>query len=187
MLYLPKVQAAVAFAPLSCAFGQAMYVHALPTLILGGSADELVPFDTIATREQLWGPSPLEVGKLVGGTHVGFTNIDNTADSGNADQLGCTFVQNALGGSPSTLSYIQTLADELNAGTDGGIGDISGCGNVCAESFTQTMHAARQLELQKAATLAQFESVLRGKKDAAAYLATAFDALNDDVEVPRVR
>lgn len=115
-------------APLSCAFGEAMYVYSIPTLIVSGGSDELVPFDTIATRPQVWAPGPLEVAKLVGGTHVGF-------------------------------------------------------GAICATQYTQTMRASRQVELSKAAALAQFESVLRGNQSAAAYLATAFAAQNDDVVV----
>jgi len=185
VLNLPKIRAAVAYAPFSCAFAQGMFVHAVPTLILGGSADELVPFDGIATREQAWAPPPLQVAKLVGGTHVGFTNIE-IPDAGNSDQIGCGAVTAALGGSSTSVPYAQTLADDLNAGTNGGVA-ANDCGTVCGQTFTQTMHADRQLELQKAATLAHFEAVLRGKKDAAAYLATSFDEGNDDVEVTRAR
>ncbi len=47
------------------------------------------------------------------------------------------------------------------------------------------MTGARLIELTKAATLAKFESVLHGRKDAEAYLESSFDAENDDLVVTR--
>ena len=44
------------------------------------------------------------------------------------------------------------------------------------------MSAERQTELEKAATLAQFESVLRGRRDAQGYLDTVLGA-NPDVRL----
>jgi predicted dienelactone hydrolase len=186
VLHLPDVQAAVAFAPLSCAFGEAMYVRAVPTLILSGGSDMLVPFDTISARPQEWAPAPLQVANLVGGTHTGFLGIDNP-DANNTDELGCSAVQSAIGGSTFDPSAVQPLITQLDAGTNGNIADVAGCGPVCATQYTQTMRGPRQLELTKAATLAHFEAVLRGRADAAAYLTTSLDAQNSDVDVTRLR
>jgi predicted dienelactone hydrolase len=186
VLHLDKPKAAVAFAPLSCPFGQAMYVHAVPTLILSGSSDELVPFDTIATRPQAWAPPPLQVGKLVGGTHMGFVGTD-FGDAGNSDEFACGIVANMIAGATADPATLQPTIDALNAGTDAGIANLSACGAVCPTKYVQTMSSTRQIELTKAAALAHFEAVLRGKNDNAAYLATSFDADNDDVEVTRAR
>lgn len=184
-LHLDGIQAAVAYAPAAFFFGPALYVHALPTLILNGSADELVPFDTIVSGPQEYAPPPLRVAKVVGGTHVGFMGLDlHPPDGGNSDQIGCDSVQGAVGTNVDPATY-QELVDQLTDGADGGAVNSSLSTTVCATKYPQTMSGERQLELTKAATLAHFEAILRGRKDAAAYLSRSFDADNDDIEVTR--
>lgn len=189
-LHLPDVQAAVAFAPASFFFGPALYVHALPTLIMNGSSDELVTFDSIVAGPQAYAPAPLQVAKVIGGTHVGFMGIDlKPPDGGNSDQLGCSAVQGALGTTVDVAAY-QDLAAQLIDGADGGaviIPSAEAGVSVCATKYAQTMSGDRQLELTKAGTLAHFEAIIRGRKDAAAYLQTSFDDQNDDIEVTRAR
>lgn len=186
-LYLPKAQAAVAYAPAAFFFGPALYVHPLPTVIFSGSADLLVPFDGIVSGPQASAPVPTKVVKAIGGTHMGFMGIDShPADGGNTDDIGCGAVQSAVGANTDPALY-QDLIAALTAGADGGAVNSNLQPDICATRYAQTMSGERQLELTKAITLAQFEAVIRGRKDAAAYLDRALDPENDDVEVTRAK
>jgi hypothetical protein len=75
------------------------------------------------------------------------------------------------------------LIADLSTGAGPEAVDLANCGEICAESFVQTMRAARQIELTKIAMLAHFEAVLRGRADAARFVADAFAAGDPDVEV----
>jgi predicted dienelactone hydrolase len=178
-LRLPNVKAAVAYAPVACAFTRAMYQHAVPTVIMGGSADELVPLHTIEETTLKFAPPPLTLVKLIGGTHIGFTGIDSPGAT-NSDQLACGAVQGAIG---CTVPASPDLATKLDEGVVGGAFNAAGCGPVCGETFTQTMRATRQVELVKAVTLAQFEAILRGREDAALYLREGLAKTATDVAV----
>jgi len=179
VLHLPGIRAAVAHAPVSCFFAAPFYDHSLPTLIMGGDADQLVPFDGSAARALAWAPPPLTVARLIGGNHVGFLGID-IPNEPHSDSIGCIAVGNVDPESGAAL-----LAQELTAGTTPDVVDAGGCGDnpVCGELFVQTMRGARQTELQMAATLAHFEAELRGRADAAAFRDRVFGSENADVEV----
>ena len=177
-LGLEGVRAAVAFAPLSCLFGEAFYARSVPTLILSGDADELIPFATGPERALDFAPAPLLLARLHGGNHLGFIGLE-VPGVGNTDRVvGCA----ALAG--AGVGGLVVAAGELAVGPVAGIIDQSTCGSaVCEESFVQTMRASRQVELTRIATLAHFESELRGRADAALFLRDVFGAGNDDVDV----
>jgi len=178
VLHMPDIKAAVAYAPASCFFAKDFYSHTLPTLIMGGDADELVPFETSEAKAIAFAPPPLIVARLVGGTHLGFTGIQIPGAANTDAVIGCPAVEQAGAGMRGNA----LLVSELTAGTSASVVDVGGCGSICAESFIQTMSADRQTELEKAATLAQFESILRGRRDAQAYLDTVLGA-NPDVRL----
>jgi predicted dienelactone hydrolase len=177
-LNIPSVRAAVAYAPVACFFGAGLYKRAIPTVVMGGSADELVPFHTITERTAAFAPSPLTVVRLAGGTHVGFMGID-IPDAGNTDQvIACGAVQGAIGANPADAG-----AGGLSSALGAGVLDYASCGKVCGETFLQTMRGARQLALTRIVTLAHFEAVLRGRADAARFLSERLEHDNQDVQV----
>ncbi|HVU00593.1 MAG TPA: hypothetical protein VHE30_02535 [Polyangiaceae bacterium] len=185
-LYVPGVRAAVAFAPPACFFGDAMYVRSVPTVVLGGSSDELVPFDSIQFGVARVAPPPLEVVKLVGATHTGFLGIQ-IPDAGNTDGLlGCGPVQAAVG-TDTNPPWAAALGEELDRGTTGHVLQFQACGPVCGTPYVATMPGQRQLVLTRAITLAAFESVLHGRPDAARFLSDALARQNTDVNVVRAR
>jgi predicted dienelactone hydrolase len=177
VLHLADIKAAVAYAPASCWFGKDFYVHSLPTLILGGDADEFVPFNSSEARVAEFAPSPLILARLIGGTHLGVIGVE-APDGINTDEAGCASVR-AAGG---TLAGLDLMVAGFRQGTSGSVIDLATCAPLCGQMFVQTMHGARQVELQKAATLAQFEAILRGRRDAQRYLDTVLGE-NPDVQV----
>jgi predicted dienelactone hydrolase len=181
-LHLSGVAAAVAFAPASCFFGPGLYRHSLPTMILSGSSDELVPFDTGPARAFEFAPAPITLVRLHGGTHVGFIGIDVPSAQNSDEVVGCSAVQSAGTGG------LDALAADLTNGAGADAVDPAPCGaGVCSEKFVQTMRAARQLELTKIATLAHFEATLRGRRDAARFIEVSLAAGNSDLDVAQKR
>jgi dienelactone hydrolase len=177
-LHVEGIAAAVAFAPASCFFGPALYAHAVPTLILAGDADEIVPLDSGPARGFASAPPPVALARLIGGNHLGFIGAEIPGVPNTDRAIGCGAVENAGTGG------IEELFVDLTAGAGPDAVDATSCGTgICAQSFVQTMHADRQVELTKIATLAHFEAILRGRADAARYLAEVFAADNPDVEL----
>jgi len=177
-LHLDAIQAAVALAPASCFFGPGLYEHALPTMIIAGDADELVPLEHGPARAFSFAPPPLTLVRLAGGNHLGFIGIEIPGVPNTDRAVGCGAVEMAGTGG------FENLVTDLSPGAGPDVLDFANCGaGVCAESFVQTMHAARQVELTKIAMLAHFEATLRGRAGAARFLAEAFAAGDADVEV----
>jgi hypothetical protein len=115
--------------------------------------------------------------KLIGGTHSGFMNTERPLVA-SSDITACDLL---LAAGPQGGAQIR-------AAITGGVGpaafDSTGCSPLCGQVFPQTMGATRQIKLARAATLAHFEAILRGKQFAAAFLTEGLDALPDvDVSV----
>ncbi len=180
-LHLAGIQAAVAFAPASCFFGPDFYARALPTVILSGDADELVPFDPGPQRGFDLAPAPVTLIRLRGGNHLGFAGIDIPGAYNTDEEVGCGAVKNAVGNGGG----FETVVEDLTAGTSAAVVDLTACGGVCEQPFEQTMRAARQLELTRAVTLAHFEAVLRGREDASRFLDDVLAAESPEVELRR--
>lgn len=181
-LSLGFVGAAVALAPAACFTGPDFYTNPMPTMLIAGTADELVPFDESPERAFGWAPSPTTLVRLDGGTHVGMLGID--APGINSDlTIGCAAVLGEVGEEDED-SFAGSAA-LLTEGLDGDVYRIDGCDleRFCKNGYVQTMSAERQLKLVRIATLAHFEATLRGRTDAAAFVSQSLDANNADTSV----
>jgi predicted dienelactone hydrolase len=180
VFHLPGIRSAVAFAPASCFFGRDLYARAVPTLLLGGDADELVPFTSSLERAFSYAPPPVTLMRERGGTHVGFLGIDVPGDQNSDLVIGCPAV---LSTDVMESDQQALLTERLTAGLSGEI-IADGCTeSFCENGFAQTMSAERQLHLSTIATLAHFEATLRDRSDAARYLREVLGRDNADVEV----
>ncbi|WP_437309474.1 alpha/beta hydrolase family protein [Sorangium sp. So ce388] len=157
VLKIEGIQAAVAMAPLSCFLGAAIYTRPLPTLILAGTSDELVP---IAGPRRAFenAPPPVTLVELTGGIHSGFMARE-TPFVANTDTLECARLQSAGPGRGGAA-----LAAGIINGVGPGAFDPTGCTPLCSQRYTQTMGATRQLKLARAATLAHLEASLKGRE-----------------------
>lgn len=180
VLQIPGIQAAVAQAPVSCFLGSASYQpdYPVPTLILAGTADELVPVDSDPEVAFARAPAPVTLAELIGGTHSGFMN-NELPFVNNTDTRECELLLSSGGTDPAgTAAFVA----DISAGVGPGAVDPSTCAPLCSQSFTQTMGATRQLRLARAATLAHFDAHLRGSITGAVYVNHGLDEL-PDVEV----
>jgi dienelactone hydrolase len=184
--YHPKwriedLDSAAAFAPASCFFGPDLYQRSIPTLILAGDADMLVPLASGPARAFELAPAPVTLGAFAGGNHVGFLGID-VGNGRNADAVvGCPVI--GEGGSIAGEGAV-ALGEQLALGAGPGAVDLTGCGtDICTEELPQTMTAARQIELTRAALLAHFEATLRGSRAAERWLTGSFESAEPDVSV----
>ncbi|WP_437680062.1 alpha/beta hydrolase family protein [Sorangium sp. So ce131] len=179
VLKIERLKAAVAMAPVSCFLGAAIYVRPVPTLILAGTADELVPIEG-PRRVFANAPPPVTLVELIGGTHSGFMNQEIPFVN-NTDTIEC---ERLLSANPQGGN--EALVEGITEGVGPGAVDFAQCSELCGERFTQTMGATRQLELSRAATLAHFESRLRGREDAEPLVLHELDEQPDvDVETKR--
>lgn len=178
---IEDLDAAVAFAPASCFFGPDFYQRSLPTLILAGDADMLVPLASGPERAFDLAPEPISLAVLAGGNHVGFLGIDVDGER-NADAVvGCPVI--GAGGAIAGAGGA-ALAAQLEEGAGPGAVNLEGCaGGICEGELPQTMSAVRQLELTRAALLAHFEATLRGSAAAARWLSQTFGETEPDVSV----
>ncbi|WP_395846583.1 alpha/beta hydrolase family protein [Cystobacter fuscus] len=180
ILALDGIQAAVAQAPaITCILGPAFFARPLPTLIISGTADELVP---ISGPERVFSlaPPPVILVELLGGTHSGFMNreapfLENT----DTPECQALLDSGATGGPDAPNSR---FADDLRRGAGPGVIEPAGCTPLCSQRFTQTMGATRQLLLVRAATLAHFEATLRNRWDAKWFLSEQLEE-EPDVDV----
>lgn len=168
---IADVDAALSLAPASCFFGSGVYgERSLPMLIVTGDADMLVLVDGGPTQALGWATAPITLVTLHGGNHVGFLGID-VGEGRNADTaIGCPAI--GRGGS-AAVSGIGRLFDLLQEGVGPAAIDGRTCPLSCLEELPQTMRAARQLEITRAAALAHFDAHLRARSDAARWLATS--------------
>ena len=182
-LSLGFIDAAVALAPAACFTGPDFYGNSVPTMLIAGTADELVPFDESPERAFGWAPSPTTLLRLEGGTHVGMLGID-APGAENADILvGCAAVLNEVGEEDeSSFAGSQEL---FTQGLSGDVYRADGCDleRFCNNGYVQTMSAARQLQLVRIATLAHFEANLRDRADAAAFITQSLGPNNRDAAV----
>nr|AYM54195.1 hypothetical protein [Sorangium cellulosum] len=173
------IQAAVAMAPLSCFLGPGIFGRSLPTMIIAGTADELVPPEG-PRRMFAYAPPPVTLVELIGGTHSGFLNVEVPFVL-NTDTIEC---ERLLSFEPEQADDI--LAETISRGAGPDAFDPEGCPELCGERLDQTMGATRQLELTNAAILAHFEATLRGREDAA-FVVTHELAGEPDVRVEAKR
>jgi dienelactone hydrolase len=184
--YHPKwriedVDAAVALAPASCFFGPDLYARSLPLLVLAGDGDMLVPLESGPAHAFDIAPPPITLATLAGGNHVGFIGIDAGGDRNTDAIVGCPVI--GTGGSIAGAGYA-ALAAKLAEGAGPNAADPNGCtGGICEEELPQTMSAERQLEITRAAALAHFEAILRGRPEARSWLEGTLAATNPDVSV----
>jgi dienelactone hydrolase len=176
LLRLEGIQAAVAQAPVSCFFGPAFYARSLPTLIIAGTADELVPLVGPEKAFSL-APPPVTLLELEGGTHTGFMNREIPFVANN-DTPEC---ERLLSFNP--MSGDAAFNEALTRGVGPGVIDPTGCTPLCATRFAQTMGASRQIELSRVATLAHFEAVLKGRPDAGEFLREQLSTQAPDAQV----
>lgn len=178
--HIENIQAVVAYAPASCFFGPGLFTRSVPFLILSGDRDLLVRLEDGPQRAFEAAQPPISLVTLHGGNHVGFVGLENT-DGGNADDIGCLVV--GTGGSIARAGA-DRLAEQLMEGaTADVIGDPTQCESTCRDAMPQSMRLARQQELTRAATLAQFEAHLRSRRAAQRWLDETLGAENSDVTV----
>ncbi len=177
---IPDIDAAVALAPASCFFGPDFYSGSVPTLILAGDADMLVPIDGPRRAFERAAP-PIALSTLHGANHVGFIGIDFPGEANSDVTIGCPVV--GVGGSIAAQG-VGRLAEQLMVGAGPGAVDVLACAaGVCERELPATMSGERQLELTRAAVLAHFEATLRGRREAQRWLERTLAASNDDVSV----
>lgn len=169
------IQSAVAHAPVACFFGAPFYSRPLPTLIVSGTADELVP-PSGPERAFTLAPPPVTLVELLGGTHSGFMNRERPYVE-NTDTRECELLMET-----DPMQGQAEFVARLTAGVDPGVFEPSACLPLCGQRYEQTMGATRQIRLTRAATLAHFEATLRGRTDAAQFLTRILDRY-PDVEV----
>jgi dienelactone hydrolase len=179
VLALDGIQAAVAQAPVSCFLGPAFFERPLPTLILAGTADELVPIAGPRGAFAL-APPPVTLMELLGGTHSGFMNRELPFIT-NSDTPECQLL---LDSGATEGEVGGRFEQDITRGVGPGVLHPTQCTPLCSERFTQTMGATRQRTLNYAATLAHFEATLRERGDAAFFL-THVLAAQPDVQVFR--
>ena len=176
MLQIPGIQAAVAHAPVSCFLGSAVYARPLPTLILAGTSDELVPPEGPELAFML-APPPVILAELLGGVHSGFMNRELPFVR-NTDTRECQALLSTGATGVGEAELAQDIAEGV--GPDAFAG--AACTPLCSQELVQTMGATRQLQLTRAATLAHFDAHLRGRATEAQFLTKYLDR-NPDVEV----
>jgi len=175
------VRAALALAPLSCAFGPDFYHDAgPPLLVLHGDQDLILSFaDNGGAVYERAVRSRRTLVQLVHGTHVGFVTYFTAPSPRNYDFIGC-----------GPLGSVTEWGDPTTGlgGAANGI-DISACGLPCTdpEPSNPPMVARRQHDLTNAAAAAFFEGALRGSKAGKCFLATRLGAENPDIVVSTAR
>ncbi|WP_395856062.1 alpha/beta hydrolase family protein [Cystobacter fuscus] len=168
VLALDGIQSSVVQAPaITCILGPAFFARPLPTLIISGTADELIP---ISAPERIFSlaPAPVILVELLGGTHSGFMNREVPFVQ-NTDTMECQALLDS-GATGDQDALHSRFAEELRRGAGPGVLVPGGCTPLCSQRFTQTMGATRQLRLVRAATLAHFEATLRNRWDAMWFL-----------------
>ena len=183
ILGLDFIGASVALAPAACFTGPDFYVNSVPTMLIAGTADELVPLDESPGRAFGWAPSPTTLVELEGGTHVGMLGIDVPGAVNSDITVGCAAVQNEV--DDEDEESFAASAELFRAGVDGDVYRADGCNTelFCQHGFVQTMSGDRQVELVRVATLAHFEAHLNGRADAAAFVSGPLGAGNPDTRV----
>lgn len=179
--HIPFAKAAVAHAPATCFFGEAFYDRLIPTLIISGDADELVPFRTAPQRSFELAERDVTLMRQVGGTHVGILGI-GAADGPNPDvAIGCAAVSDDV--PTEDDGTFDLVSEALQGDLPGTITDPDACTEgFCDNGFEHSMSGARQFELTMIATLAHFEAELRGDAAARAFLTRSIGA-EEDVEI----
>jgi len=176
--HIENVSAAMALAPASCFFGAGLYARSLPTLILAGDADMLVPLEGGPGQAFASASAPVRLVTLHGGNHVGFIGIDGSSGRNADATVGCPVI--GAGGSTAAAG-IGPLSTLLQEGVGPSAFDGSTCLEPCREELPASMTSARQVQLTRAAALAHFDAELRGDRAKARWLASGLATQADDV------
>ena len=181
-LHVEVASSAVAMAPLACFFGPDMYARNIPTMLIAGDADELVPFETDASHAFSLSSGPTTLVRQIGGTHVGLIGIGIPGSFNSDVTVGCAAVEQT--GAPNIDRGDSAITEAIQAGLSGELINDDVCPlTFCENGFEQGMTAGRQTELARIAVLAHFEATLRDRADAAAFIEQVLGAENSDLEV----
>ena len=163
----PRIRAALPIAGPACLVGETAYdTPAVPMLVMGGSADGVVGWQSVRAAYDMAHP-PKYLLALLGGNHLRFADLD-AEDSGlGTRELGEGFLQE-----------VTRVADVTGA-------DLMSCVTGAASNLPEAaslLSGARQRELMRLFATAFFDRYLKGDEAAASVLSAEFIA-----GVPEVR
>ncbi|MFT5571931.1 MAG: dienelactone hydrolase [Cryomorphaceae bacterium] len=151
-----RIDAMAAFAPPLEAFSAEFFAtNDLPSLVISGSQDKIVPESVNATEIQAMHPNGLFL-SVEGGTHLGFANVGSWLRmTESPDNLGCTLIDYNL----EKLTLPESWS-EVIPNTNGILRDIS-VGEPCPELAGIAMNPTKQQWLTRVAVGAFFDMNLR--------------------------
>jgi len=174
----PRIRAAVAIAPVACAFGETFYRAARPPLLLiQGTQDLLVPIEANAARAFAESRSPRELVALQDASHSAFSGLIATPSEESYDAtLGCPIVVDEFGANWNRLRMLDDAANGIA---------LAGCSMPCTGPVptNRPMQAVRQHDLTRATIVAFIESTLRRSRPARCFVRRMLAAENADVDV----
>ncbi|MGD0205355.1 MAG: hypothetical protein ABSB57_02800 [Dehalococcoidia bacterium] len=161
----PRVKAALPLAPVACLVGSQTYKDShTPLLVIGGSDDQVVAFQSIRQTYDAANP-PKYLLTLLGGNHMRFAdgNMADFAPGTLESTGGATFLEDGL-----------RIAQATGA-------DPTAC--TLAETSPQGLAADRQHELTRLFATAFFDYYLKGDKGASRILTTEFAQTIPEVQL----
>ncbi len=161
----PRVKAALPLSPPACLVGSATYEDShIPLLVIGGSDDQVVPFESIRQAYDAASP-PKYLLTLLGGNHMRFADIDmeDPPPGALATSGGATFLEDSM-----------RIAQVTGA-------DLTAC--PAAEPSAQGLPGDRQRELARLFATAFFNHYLKGDEGASRVLTSEFAQTVPEVEL----
>jgi predicted dienelactone hydrolase len=177
-----RVRAALALAPLACAFGERFYRAARPPILIAqGDQDLLLPIADNGARAFARARSPRELVTLFDASHTGFTGVPlGPATTSYDATLGCAVVVAEF--TPAVFAELAATPGFVDP-TNGV--DVTACGLPCQGPVPSNapMQSARQQEITKTIMSAFFDSTLRHTGPARCFLKKGLPAENADLHV----